>query len=265
MAILLCRTCSSRAIRATISSKAASRVQTAPRCAAAKSRGAVRPTTNCTIMIRDKISDAAPPPPQPSRRARQAAAAKSEDEAAPLPRNLSVAVVMGVSGCGKSTIASMLAHRLNWIYADGDWFHPQSNVRKMHAGEPLTDEDRWPWLHGIAAWIDATRRAGNHGIVACSALKRAYRDILVGERRDVRIVYLKGERDLIARRLAARDKHFMPPSLLDSQFATLEEPQLDERPIVVSIAPHPHQIVEEIIKRLGVDASPSPPGITAVR
>jgi carbohydrate kinase (thermoresistant glucokinase family) len=170
---------------------------------------------------------------------------------------------MGVSGCGKSTIASMLAHRLNWIFEEGDWFHPQSNVEKMHSGQPLTDEDRWPWLEGIAAWIDATRRAGNHGTIACSALKRSYRDILVGERADVRIVYLKGGRDLIARRLAARDGHFMPPSLLDSQFAALEEPKLDEHPIVVSIAPHPREIVENIVKRLGKDAASSPRGIAA--
>ena len=108
----------------------------------------------------------------------------------------------------------MLAHRLHWIYEDGDWFHPKSNVEKMHHGEPLTDADRWPWLRAIAAWIDETRKAGGHGIVACSALKRAYRDILVGERRDVRIVYLKGDRDLIARRIAARDDHFMPAALL---------------------------------------------------
>jgi gluconokinase len=218
-------------------------------------------------MIRkNRTSTAAPPRRRsPSRRARQAPASKSEEETASLPRNLSVVVVMGVSGCGKSTIASMLAHRLNWIYEDGDWFHPQSNVRKMHAGEPLTDEDRWPWLHGIAAWIDASRRVGNHGTVACSALKRAYRDILVGERRDVRIVYLKGGRDLIARRMAARDGHFMPPSLLDSQFAALEEPQPDEHPIVVSIVPHPREIVEEIVKRLGEDANPSPPEIAAAR
>ena len=112
--------------------------------------------------------------------------------------DVSVLVVMGVSGSGKSTIASMLAHRLHWIYEDGDWFHPKSNIEKMHHGEPLNDEDRWPWLHAIADWIDATRKAGNHGIVACSALKRAYRDILIGERRDVRLVYLKGDRDLIA-------------------------------------------------------------------
>jgi len=163
-----------------------------------------------------------------------------------------VLVVMGVSGSGKSTIASMLAHRLHWTYEDGDWFHPKSNVEKMHHGEPLTDEDRWPWLHAIAAWIDKTRRDGGHGIVACSALKRAYRDILVGERPDVRLVFLKGSRDLIARRIAARDDHFMPASLLDSQFAALEEPTADERPIVVSIAPHPREIVDAIVRKLDV-------------
>jgi carbohydrate kinase (thermoresistant glucokinase family) len=170
---------------------------------------------------------------------------------------------MGVSGSGKSTVALMLAHRLNWIFEEGDWFHPPSNIEKMHSGVPLTDEDRWPWLHGIAAWIDATRHAGNHGIIACSALKRVYRDILVGDRPDVCLVYLKGERDLIARRLAARDAHFMPPSLLDSQFASLEEPQPDEPAIVVSIVPHPREIVEEIVKRLGKAAAASATQIAA--
>jgi gluconokinase len=155
----------------------------------------------------------------------------------------SVIVVMGVSGSGKSTIASMLAHRLHWIYEDGDWFHPKSNVEKMHHGEPLTDEDRWPWLRAIAAWIDETRKAG---------------DTLVGERRDVRIVYLKGDRDLIARRIAARDDHFMPPSLLDSQFAALEEPTADERPIVASIAPHPREIVDDIVAKLGIAEAATP-------
>jgi gluconokinase len=175
-----------------------------------------------------------------------------------------VLVVMGVSGSGKSTIASMLAHRLGWVYEDGDWFHPKSNVEKMHHGEPLTDEDRWPWLHAIAHWIDDTLKAGNHGIVACSALKRAYRDILVGGHRDVRIVFLKGDRELIARRIAARDDHFMPASLLDSQFDALEEPGVDERPIVVSIAPHPREIVDAIVQKLdsgvtkAADKSPSP-------
>ena len=168
-----------------------------------------------------------------------------------------VLVVMGVSGCGKSTIAAMLAHRLGWIYEDGDWFHPQSNVEKMHHGEPLDDADRWPWLHAIADWIDATRLNGHHGIVACSALKRAYRDILIGKRRDVRVIYLKGDRDLIAQRIAARADHFMPPALLDSQFEALEEPKADERPIVVSIAPHPREIVETIVRKLGIDKTAS--------
>jgi gluconokinase len=172
-----------------------------------------------------------------------------------------VLVVMGVSGCGKSTIAAMLAHRLHWVYEDGDWFHPESNVEKMHHGEPLTDEDRWPWLNAIAAWIDATRQAGNHGVVACSALKRAYRDILVGARQDVKIVYLKGDRDLIERRIAARAGHFMPTSLLDSQFKTLEEPKADEHPLVVSIVPHPREIVETIIERLRIgDTAAAPAG-----
>jgi gluconokinase len=177
-------------------------------------------------------------------------------------RDVKVLVVMGASGSGKSTIAAMLAQRLHWIYEDGDWFHPKSNIEKMHHGEPLNDEDRWPWLHAIAAWIDATRRAGNHGIVACSALKRAYRDILIGERKDVALIFLKGDRELIARRVAARADHFMPTNLLESQFKTLEEPQADERPIVISIVPHPREIVETIVNQLAlghiaVDAGPA--------
>jgi gluconokinase len=167
----------------------------------------------------------------------------------------STVVVMGVSGSGKSTIASMLAQRLHWVYEDADWFHSKSNIEKMHHGEPLNDQDRWPWLRAIAAWIDTTRRAGGHGVVACSALKRSYRDILIGDRRDVRLVFLKGDLDLIARRIAARADHFMPSTLLESQFAALEEPQPDERPIVVSIAPHPRDIVEAIVSQLGVDSA----------
>ena len=168
--------------------------------------------------------------------------------------NVSAIVVMGVSGSGKSTIASMLAQRLHWVYEDADWFHPKSNIEKMHHGEPLNDEDRWPWLRAIAEWIDATRSAGGHGVVACSALKRAYRDILIGDRRDVRLVFLKGDRDLIARRIAARADHFMPSTLLESQFATLQEPQADERPILVTIVPHPREIVEAIVSELGVES-----------
>ncbi|QRE72779.1 gluconokinase [Methylobacterium aquaticum] len=157
-----------------------------------------------------------------------------------------VIVVMGVSGSGKSTVASLLAGRLGWEFEDGDDFHPPANVEKMQAGHPLTDEDRWPWLAAIAAWIDRLRAEGRHGVVTCSALKRAYREILVGDRPDVRLVYLKGDRDLIGRRMAARHGHFMPTSLLDSQFRTLEEPASDENPLVVSIGATPQAIVAEI-------------------
>lgn len=165
-------------------------------------------------------------------------------------KGVAVIVVMGVSGSGKSTIAALLANRLHWAYEDADWFHPHTNVEKMHSGRPLTDEDRGPWLQGIAAWIDATRQEGGHGVIACSALKRAYRRVLVGERPDVRVVFLKGEHELLARRLTIRHGHFMPPSLLDSQFAALQEPTEEENPIVVSIEARPRAIVEEIIARL---------------
>src|ERR1700744_6687354 len=142
---------------------------------------------------------------------------------------------MGVSGSGKSTIAKKLAERLHWSYEDGDQFHPASNVAKMHAGHPLTDEDRWPWLRAIAAEIDRACKAGEHLVIACSALKRAYRDILVHGRRDVRIVFLDGSQQLIASRLAKRTGHFMPPDLLPSQFRTLERPGLGGKPVTLSI------------------------------
>src|SRR3954454_22967118 len=116
---------------------------------------------------------------------------------------------MGVSGSGKSTIAEQLAERLSWSYEDGDKFHPPANVAKMRAGHPLTDEDRWPWLQAIADEINRDCTAGQHAVIACSALKRAYRDILVHGRSDVRIIYLKGTPQLIGQRLAARTNHFM--------------------------------------------------------
>ena len=161
-------------------------------------------------------------------------------------------VVMGVSGSGKSTIADRLAARLGWRYEDGDRFHPPANVAKMSAGQPLTDEDRWPWLQAIADEIDRLSEAGQRAVIACSALKRSYRDILVHGRDDVRIVFLNGTQDLIAERLAARKGHFMPPGLLASQFKTLEPPQPSERPITVSIDAPVEAIVDDIINQLKV-------------
>jgi len=161
-------------------------------------------------------------------------------------------VVMGVSGSGKSTIAGALAERLVWRYEDGDKYHPPGNVAKMSAGHPLTDEDRWPWLQVIADEIDRTCQAGQHAVVACSALKHAYRDILVHGRDDVCIVFLNGTKDLIADRLAARKGHFMPPELLASQFRTLEPPQPGEQPITVSIDAPVEAIVDDIIRQLNL-------------
>jgi gluconokinase len=163
---------------------------------------------------------------------------------------MTIVVMMGVSGSGKTTIARGVAQREGWRLVEGDNFHPPTNVAKMHAGTPLTDEDRWPWLRAIALEIDAMRGRGESAVVACSALKRAYRDILIGARTDVVLVYLQGSRALIAERIAERRDHFMPPALLDSQFATLEEPGPDERPIVVSIAPSPDAIVAAVVREL---------------
>lgn len=162
-----------------------------------------------------------------------------------------ILIVMGVSGSGKTTVAALLAGRLGWRFADGDDFHSAANVAKMRSGEPLDDADRQPWLDALAAEIDRWRREGASGVLACSALKRRYRDFLVDYRPGLHLVYLKGEPELIAHRLAARHGHFMPPALLESQFAALEEPGSDERPIVVSIADSPPLQVEKILAALG--------------
>ena len=163
---------------------------------------------------------------------------------------MTVAVVMGVSGSGKTTIATGIAHALGWSLLEGDTLHPAANVAKMQSGTPLNDEDRWPWLRAIATAIDAQRAQRRSLVVACSALKRAYRDVLIGERRDVVLVYLRGNKALIAERMAARKGHFMPPALLDSQLATLEEPGEDERPIVVSVAGTPEAAVAAAVAKL---------------
>jgi gluconokinase len=180
----------------------------------------------------------------------------------PQPTSPKILVVMGVSGSGKTTIGTQLALALRWDFEDADWFHPTRNIDKMHAGIPLTDEDRAPWLIAIADFIDEARVAGQHAVVTCSALKRRYRAVIVDNRPDVRLIYLKGDVELIGRRIATRHEHFMPASLLQSQFDALEEPGADENPIVVSIAPRPREIVAEILDALKMqapqaDAAPS--------
>ena len=146
----------------------------------------------------------------------------------PAVTNPIVLVVMGVSGCGKSTVAALLAGRLGWPLEEGDDLHPRANVEKMAAGHPLTDEDRWPWLEKVAEWVEERLDAGENGIITCSALKRSYRNVINRRGRGVRFVYLAGSLELIAARLGVRHGHFMPASLLQSQFADLEEPGPDE-------------------------------------
>jgi gluconokinase len=170
-----------------------------------------------------------------------------------------VLVVMGAAGTGKSKVAATLAERLGWDLGEGDDLHPAANVAKMSSGQPLTDEDRWPWLDNVASWIDDHVATGRPGIMTCSALKKAYRDRLRGP--GVAFVHLNGTRELLAARLAARRDHYMPSSLLDSQLEALQPLEADEYGIVVELdSKSPEQEAEEVIRRLGVSARPSRPG-----
>lgn len=164
---------------------------------------------------------------------------------------LPLVLVMGVSGAGKSTVGALLAARLGLRFADADEFHPAANIAKMSRGEPLTDEDRWPWLDAIGAWLDAQGPAG--GVVTCSALRRVYRDRLLAPRPAVRLLHLHGEPALIAARQAARPGHFMPASLMASQFATLEAPAPEEGAITLSVLPPPDAVLRAALAALGVD------------
>jgi gluconokinase len=166
------------------------------------------------------------------------------------PRQQPVLVVMGVTSAGKSTIAGILAGQLGWDFAEGDDLHPAANVAKMSAGTPLTDEDRWPWLDRVAAWIQNHTATGMPGIITCSALKRIYRDRLAGN--DVVFAHLTASKDLIGQRLTARMDHFMPATLLDSQIATLEPPEADESAISVPVGRAPSEVAGEIIRRLSL-------------
>jgi gluconokinase len=159
-----------------------------------------------------------------------------------------VLVIMGVAGTGKSTIAALLAGRLGWPFLEGDALHPDANVAKMAAGTPLDDDDRWPWLERIAAWIDDRHAEGEPGIVTCSALRHRYRDVL--RRENVVFVHLSGDRDVIFDRLTRRQGHFMPPALFDSQLATLEQLQDDEHGLIVDVSLSPEEQAAEVIGRL---------------
>ncbi len=160
-------------------------------------------------------------------------------------------VVIGVAGSGKTTVARELAQRLGCPFADADDFHPPANVAKMSAGIPLSDEDRWPWLDAIAAWIRARTAAGETAVVTCSALRRAYRDVLRAASPDVRFVHLAGPRELLSARIGGRRGHFMAASMLDSQLAILEPLAPGEPGITVDVTPPPPEIVSGILKQLG--------------
>lgn len=176
-----------------------------------------------------------------------------EPEIVAVPRSheqAPVLVIMGVSGSGKSTVAGLLAGRLGWDLAEGDDLHPPANVAKMAAGHPLDDEDRWPWLNRIAAWIREHTASGRPGIVTASALKRSYRDVLRGDH--VVFVYLAGTQEQLAARLAARHGHFMPAGMLASQLETLEPPTAEENAITIDMTGSPYEEAEQIISRLNL-------------
>jgi gluconokinase len=170
-----------------------------------------------------------------------------------LSDNPQVLVVMGVSGTGKSTVAGLLAGWLGWDLEEGDDLHPAANVAKMHAGQPLDDDDRWPWLDRIAAWISDHLEDGNPGVITCSALKRSYRDRLRAP--GVVFVHISGTREEIYERISKRQDHFMPPSLLDSQLATLEPLGEDESGVMIDLGQRPQEEAQAVIDALGLDTS----------
>lgn len=159
-------------------------------------------------------------------------------------------VVMGVSGSGKTTLARALAERLGWGFGEGDDFHPPANVEKMRAGHPLDDEDRRPWLAAIATWIGEHERAGRSSVVTCSALRRAYRDVLRAGNPGVEFVHVAVDRDRLERRLAARRGHYMPAALLDSQLATLEPLDADEPGVTLDGDADAADLLDDLLARL---------------
>jgi gluconokinase len=166
-----------------------------------------------------------------------------------------VLVVMGVSGSGKSTVAALLAGRLGWAFEEGDALHPQKNIDKMAAGHPLTDEDRYPWLEKVAEWVDQRLDHGENGVITCSALKRSYRNIINRRGSGVVFVFLSGTPETISARLAERHGHFMPASMLGSQFADLEELSPGEPGIRIDVGPGPGVIAQQIMDKFGLRPS----------
>lgn len=164
-------------------------------------------------------------------------------------------VVMGVSGSGKTTVARGIAHATGLAFAEADDFHPPSNVAKMRAGIPLTDADRWQWLHDLAAWMAGHAAQDRSTVVACSALRRAYRDVLAGGPPSIDFVHFAGETALIRQRLSIRAGHYMPASLLDSQIDTLEELQPDEPGVVLDVGAPVGVLVARAVAGLGLPES----------
>ena len=160
-----------------------------------------------------------------------------------------IIIIFGVSGAGKTTVGKLLARELGWHFLEADDFHPAANIEKMRNGQPLTDEDRWPWLDCLRKQIEQLLSAGENAVLACSALKRAYRDRLrVSD--EVKFVFLRGDYALVEKQLRSRREHFMNPDLLQSQFDDLEEPQPDENALTIELGRTPEQIVEEIEAKL---------------
>lgn len=162
-------------------------------------------------------------------------------------------IVMGVSGTGKTTVARGIAYAMDWTYAEGDDFHPQANVDKMKSGEPLTDQDRWPWLRSIGDWISDREAGDESAVITCSALRRVYRDLLREGRPGVQFCQIDVPREVLENRVAGRKGHYMPPSLLPSQLATLESLQSDEPGVVVDGTGSPAHTLEVTMTSLGLD------------
>jgi gluconokinase len=162
-----------------------------------------------------------------------------------------IVIVFGVSGSGKTTIGKLLAEELGWRFYEADDFHPRANIEKMHSGHPLTDEDRWPWLERLREQIMRSLAAKENAVLACSALKRAYREHLRVSG-DVKFVFLRGDYALIERQLRRRRSHFVNPALLQSQFADLEEPQPDEDVLTIDLGRSPQELVDEIKAKLNL-------------